>query len=41
MEILEVINFEPIEAMLDEVLAAIPCVGPPPITRQKAHLGAA
>jgi serine/threonine protein kinase len=25
----------------DDVLAAIPCVGPPPLTRQKAHFGPA
>jgi serine/threonine protein kinase len=30
-----------VDVNFDDVLAAIPCVGPPPITRQKAHLGAA
>ena len=30
-----------VDVSFDDVLAAIPCVGPPPITRQKAHLGAA
>ena len=29
------------DVSFDDVLAAIPCVGPPPLTRQKAHLGAA
>ena len=30
-----------VDVNFEEVLAAIPRVGPPPITRQKAHLGAA
>ena len=28
-----------VDVNFDEVLAAIPSVGPPPLTRQKAHLG--
>ena len=30
-----------VDVNFDEVLAAIPCVGAPPLTRQKAHLGPA
>jgi len=30
-----------VDVNFDEVLAAIPCVGAPPLTRQKAHLGSA